>query len=93
MAPALLHDDPSPLEIWTSPLPPKSKAAAAPKVSEIDVNNYDSEKRLIDDIVSSLKVSGGCMIRNMYQQSTLDAMEQEIRPYISSTGKAKSMSE
>lgn len=92
MAPALLRNDSYNLEPWTSPSSSRCKATSTPKVSVIDVNTYETEERLTDDIISSLKVSGGCIIRNMYQQSTLDGMEQEIRPYINATGKATSTS-
>ncbi|KAF2811950.1 uncharacterized protein BDZ99DRAFT_440994 [Mytilinidion resinicola] len=90
MAPALLRNDSYDLEPRKSPSSSRSKVTSIPKVSEIDFNAYETEERLIDDIISSLKVSGGCIIRSMYQQSTLHAMEQEIRPYINATGKATS---
>jgi hypothetical protein len=38
--------------------------------------------------VENLKISGGCVIRNMYKQSTLDAMETEIRPHLDATEKS-----
>ncbi|KAF2491490.1 PhyH-domain-containing protein [Lophium mytilinum] len=88
MAPALLRNDSYDLVPRVSSSSSRCKVNSIPKVSVIDLNTYETEEHLTDDIISSLKVSGGCIIRNMYQQSTLDAMEQEIRPYINATGKA-----
>ncbi|KAF2868196.1 phytanoyl-CoA dioxygenase family protein, partial [Massariosphaeria phaeospora] len=41
----------------------------------------------------SLKVSGGCIVRGMYRQQTLDSIEDEIRPYIEATRNADSKCE
>jgi len=61
-------------------------------VSAIDMSVYTDEQQLVDDIVSGLKRSGGCIIRNMFAQSTLDTMEGDIRPYLDTTSEANGKS-
>jgi hypothetical protein len=64
-----------------------------PSVAELDFAAYREESRLIADITSSLKIAGGCIVRGMYRQSTLDALEGELRPHIDATKKADSKRE
>ncbi|OCK85619.1 hypothetical protein K432DRAFT_342843 [Lepidopterella palustris CBS 459.81] len=89
MAPALLCIDSYHLETPVSSSPKPKQASKVPRISKLDFTTYQNEHDLINDIIESLKLSGGCIIRNMYQKSTLDAMEREIRPYIEATRKAE----
>lgn len=89
MAPALLYDSSS---ITQSPKSCKgvvtSRLSQKPNIAELEFSTYRMKHELVDDIVESLKISGGCIIRGMYRQGTLDAMEEEIRPYIAATHRA-----
>lgn len=53
-----------------------------PPVSEFDSSTVASSEKLVDDIVSSLRVSGGCVIRNMVGKDVLDQLEADIRPHL-----------
>jgi hypothetical protein len=55
---------------------------ATPKVSRLDFSSYDSQDDLVYDIVESMKLSGGCIIRNMIPKDTLNSMASEIRPHL-----------
>lgn len=60
------------------------------QVSSLDMKNYHSSNQddLISDIVRSLRLSGGCIIRNMIPQESLSRCEHEIRPYLNKTKQA-----
>jgi hypothetical protein len=58
---------------------PKSNS---PPISKLDLNNYTSEDALLFDIVESMKLTGGCIVRNLVSIPTVNAMESEIRPYL-----------
>lgn len=53
-----------------------------PHVSELDFSTAASVENLLDDIVSSLRLSGGCVIRNMVGKDVLDQLEADIRPHL-----------
>lgn len=53
-----------------------------PDVSEFDFSAAASLETLLDDIVKSLRVSGGCVIRNMVGKDVLDQLEADIRPHL-----------
>lgn len=53
-----------------------------PHVSEFDFSTATSVENLLDDIISSLRVSGGCVIRNMVGRDVLDQLEADIRPHL-----------
>lgn len=53
-----------------------------PHVAEVDFATAASSEQLIEDIVSSLRVSGGCIIRNMVGKDVLDQLETDIRPHL-----------
>ncbi|ORY17209.1 hypothetical protein BCR34DRAFT_475120 [Clohesyomyces aquaticus] len=57
-------------------------------INEVTFTTNRKLEDLVRDIVESLKVSGGCLVRGMYRQETLDAIEKEIRPHIAATDKA-----
>lgn len=80
MAPALLCDDD--VGAHSSSKIKACQTALTPTIARLDFQAYEEEEALIADIARSLKVSGGCIVRGMYQQNTLDAMEYEIRPHI-----------
>lgn len=53
-----------------------------PHVSELDVSTAVSVESLLDDIVASLRVSGGCVVRNMVGKDVLDQLDTEITPHL-----------
>jgi hypothetical protein len=93
MAPGLLCDDLSALHNEATTKRLKSAHSSIPKIADIDCASYSQEEELVADIIQSLKLSGGCIVRGMYHQTTLDAIEHEIRPYIQSIPKANTQRE
>lgn len=92
MAPGLLQDAASDLREhvhakW------KPSPDISPRITDINKSRYATEEDLIAEIIRSLKIAGGCLVRGMYHQTTLEAMEQDIRPYIKNTPKAESTRE
>lgn len=55
-----------------------TRSSLNPCIAELDCSSYGDDDALVADIVAALKISGGCLVRNMYSQSTLDTMEGEI---------------
>lgn len=53
-----------------------------PHVSQLDVSTAVSVEKLLDDIVGSLRVSGGCVVRNMIGKDVLDQLDAEITPHL-----------
>jgi hypothetical protein len=53
-----------------------------PTVSDLDPGKYESKVTLIEDIIESLRRSGGCVVRNMVAKDRLDEIEKEVRPYL-----------
>lgn len=88
MAPALLYDDYVPAYISIDAKTVLTEARTVPPVAELDFDVYLDESELVADIALSLKTSGGCIVRGMYQQHTLDALESEIRPHLDATTRA-----
>lgn len=76
--------------LWSSITP---KTPQRPNIAELNFDMYASREDLIEDVIQSLKESGGCLIRGMYSQDALNAMGSEIRPYITATQKAESKRE
>lgn len=60
----------------------KGPHSLLPKVADLDSKAYPSEEALLEDIVKSIQLAGGCIVRGMLDKETLDAIESEIRPYI-----------
>lgn len=88
MAPALLCDA---TPDWSQHIVSKRQITnhpSSPKIAALDCSIYESQDDLITDIIQSLKLSGGCLVRGMYSQQTLDDMEKKIRPHIEATQKA-----
>lgn len=57
-------------------------------IRKIDAIQYCNEGDLVSDICQSLRVSGGCIIKNLVDKRVLDALEGEIRPYLNKVEKA-----
>jgi hypothetical protein len=93
MAPGILCDDLSALRNEAATKRLKQAHSSVPKTADIDCASYSQEEELVADIIQSLKLSGGCIVRGMYKQNTLDAIEHEIRPYIQSIPKANNQRE
>ncbi|KAF2469418.1 PhyH-domain-containing protein [Lindgomyces ingoldianus] len=88
MAPGLLVNNSTESDRFRLDQSSQPKVSRSPKIGEVDCMAYEQQKDLIGDIVEKLKASGGCLIRGLYHQKTLDAIEEEIRPYIAATDKA-----
>lgn len=57
-------------------------------IADLNVQSYTQDEALVTDIVQSLRLSGGCIVRGMYSRKTLGAIEADIRPFIERTTKA-----
>ncbi|KAF1929470.1 uncharacterized protein M421DRAFT_100563 [Didymella exigua CBS 183.55] len=55
---------------------------ALPIVAKLNFDAYADETGLVAAIAESLKTSGGCIVRGIYRQPTLDALESEIRLHL-----------
>ncbi|KAH6618486.1 hypothetical protein C7974DRAFT_318045 [Boeremia exigua] len=88
MAPALLYNDDSEVCRPSTHGICSAESSVAPTIAKLDFQAYKDETILISDIVKSLKTSGGCIVRGMYRQGTLKALEVELRPHIEATKKA-----
>ena len=53
-----------------------------PAVSDLDSKAYKSQDVLLADIIESLRVSGGCVIRNLVSENLVKEVEGEVRPYL-----------
>ena len=63
----------TPVQGPDSPLPP---------VSSLDSKAYSSQEALVADIVESMRLSGGCIVRNLVGQEALSEVEKEVRPWL-----------
>lgn len=61
---------------------PTSRHAYIPKVVDLDFPSYLCKDDLVQDVVQHLRISGACVVRRMFSQQTMMAIEGEIRPYI-----------
>lgn len=62
--------------------PAQSPDSALPKVSDLDSKAYLSQDSLLADIIESLRVSGGCVVRNLVAPDVLKEIEGEVRPHL-----------
>ena len=53
-----------------------------PKVGDLDSKAYTSNAALVEDIVRNIRLSGGCVVRQLVSKETLDAIEKEVRPHL-----------
>jgi hypothetical protein len=51
-----------------------------PSVAEFDRDAYTAEDELVQNIIESVKVAGGCIVRHLLRQELLDEIEREVRP-------------
>jgi hypothetical protein len=58
-------------------------------IGEVAFTARSKAEDIVRDIVKSFRVSKGCLVRAMYQQEKLGAMDREIRAYIAATEKAE----
>jgi len=75
----------SPAEQIADPL---SLEQSKPLINRLDSSQYPNEDDLVLDICRNLRISGGCIIRNMVDGDTLKALEGEIRPHLDRTEQA-----
>ena len=62
--------------------PVQSPESPLPSVSHVDSKAYSSQEALIADIIKSMRLSGGCIIRNLVSAEALKQIEGEVRPYL-----------
>ena len=55
---------------------------SSPRVADLDIKAYTSQDKLLPDIFESMKVSGGCVLRNLVDIQALRDVEAEVRPYL-----------
>jgi hypothetical protein len=68
---------------WTYPkMSPTVPKLPLPVVSDLDLRNYKSQEALIEDAIKSLKISGGCIIRNLVTKGQLNEIEKDVRPHL-----------
>jgi hypothetical protein len=53
-----------------------------PAVPDLDSAKYASEDDLVKDIVAGMRLAGGCVVRHLVRQETLDEIEREVRPHL-----------
>ncbi|KAI9703844.1 MAG: hypothetical protein M1836_007616 [Candelina mexicana] len=53
-----------------------------PVPADLDVLTAKSEDRLVEEIIESIRVSGGCVIRNMVGKDVIEQLERDFRPHI-----------
>jgi hypothetical protein len=46
------------------------------------VETFHADTVTVDELVNSLKVAGGCVIRGMLKQDELDRIEKDVRPWL-----------
>lgn len=63
---------------------PENTNRQLPIVSDIDSLSDNA----LEKITHSLKISGGCVVRNMLDQDMLEDIEKEVRPYLNKAGPA-----
>jgi hypothetical protein len=64
------------------PAPLMGPHSPVPAVPDFDSKKYASEDDLVRDIVEGMRVAGGCVVRNLVPQETLDEIEREVRPHL-----------
>ncbi|KAF2131116.1 hypothetical protein P153DRAFT_395502 [Dothidotthia symphoricarpi CBS 119687] len=89
MTPALLWDDALDFGRLVAAQYPTSRRGNSPTIAEFHAAAYSREGDLVQDVVQHLRISGCCLVRRMCSEGTLNAMEEEIRPYIAATRKAE----
>ncbi|KAF3033676.1 hypothetical protein E8E12_001884 [Didymella heteroderae] len=88
MAPVPLYSGSDVAQEPTRAKPCPAVIQGIPSVTKLDFETYKKESDLVTDIAQNLKISGGCVVRGMYEQHTLDSLESEIRPHLEATKEA-----
>ncbi|KAF7171817.1 hypothetical protein CNMCM6106_006166 [Aspergillus hiratsukae] len=60
-----------------------------PPVQLPDVNAaaYSSDDAVARDVIEGIKLAGACIVRNVYSKDVIEQLRQEVRPYITESGK------
>ena len=53
-----------------------------PTVKQFDFKNCTSQEELLGEIIESMRLSGGCVVRNLVQREALQEVETEVRPWL-----------
>ena len=61
-----------------------------PIVSDLDAGERVSYQELLHGVIESLKVSGGCLVRNFISQETVKELNDDFAPYFDKAKQLKS---
>ena len=61
-----------------------------PVVSDLDARERVSHQDLLHGVVESLKISGGCLLRNFISQQTVKELNDDFAPYFDKAKQLKS---
>ena len=53
-----------------------------PTVKVVDFKNCNSQEELLGEIIESMRLSGGCVVRNLVTREALQEVETEVRPWL-----------
>ena len=62
--------------------PVQGPDSPVPIVKEFDFKNCDSQEELLEGIIESMRLSGGCVVRNLVNKEALQDVEFEVRPWL-----------
>lgn len=61
-----------------------------PRVSDLDASEQVPYQELLQGVIGSLKVSGGCLLRNFISQGTVKELNDDFAPYFEKAERLKS---
>ena len=61
-----------------------------PRVSELDAGGWIPPHELLQSVIESLKISGGCLVRNFISQETIKELNNDFAPYFDKAKPLKS---
>ena len=59
-----------------------------PPVSDIDAASFEDEQDLVREIIESLRISGGCVVRNFIEKQDVQKLGRDFAPHFA---KAKAL--
>ena len=62
-----------------------------PRVSDLDASERVPHQELLQGVIESLKISGGCLLRNFISQETVKELNDDFAPYFDKAKPLKSM--
>lgn len=62
-----------------------------PRISDFDASGRVPHQELLQGVIESLKISGGCLLRNFISQETVKELNDDFAPYFDRAEPLKSM--